>query len=365
MTMLPPGSTIGILGGGQLGRMLAIAAAQIGYRTHVFAPEPDGVAHEVASVSTIAAYDDEQALAAFAGTVDVVTFEFENVPVAAVSLLAPHVAVHPGARALAVAQDRVAEKRFAQSLGIPVARFAEVHDDASLMAAVAKIGAPSILKTATEGYDGKGQARLERPQDAGSAWDSIARRRAVLEEMVDFAGEFSVIVARGPDGSTARWACPENRHQDGILALSCVPARPDIARHADAAIAHSLRLADALEYVGVLACEFFASAAGPIFNEMAPRVHNSGHWTIEGAVTSQFENHIRAICGLPLGATATVGTRVEMRNIIGSDVERWAEYLGDPACRLHLYGKGHGRAGRKMGHATWVAPAIDSGAQRL
>lgn len=351
---VPPGSVIGIMGGGQLGRMLAIAAAQIGYRTHIFAPEADGVAHEVASASTIAAYDDQMALNAFANGCDVITYEFENVPVDAVRYLQPHRACHPSAKVLSIAQDRVTEKQFARDLGIPVADFAEVRSEADLHAAIATIGTPAILKTVTEGYDGKGQARITDPADAMAAWESIGHRRAVLERMIAFDGEFSVILARSSTGETAFWDCPENIHADGILAKSIIPAQAELARHAAAAVRHAITLADALDYVGVLACEFFATADGPLFNEMAPRVHNSGHWTIEGAVTSQFENHIRAICGLPLGSTGLTGTGVEMHNIIGPDVDRWPDYLADPDCRLHLYGKGHGRAGRKMGHATWV-----------
>ena len=354
MRRLPPGSTIGILGGGQLGRMMAIAAAQIGYRTHIFAPEADGVAREVASTATIARYDDAAALERFAASVDVVTFEFENVPAAAVDLIAARTPVHPGAQALAVGQDRLVEKHFARALGIPVGPFAEVVDSTSLAAAIAAIGTPAILKTATQGYDGKGQARIMRAEEASAAWASIGQNRAVLEAMVDFDGEFSVILARGGDGAIALWDCPENIHEDGILARSLIPAQALVSRLAAAAIAHSCALAEALGYVGVLACEFFATPAGPLFNEMAPRVHNSGHWTIEGAVTSQFENHIRAICGLPLGATTRTGTAIEMRNIIGSEVDHWPDFLADPHCRLHLYGKGHGRAGRKMGHASWV-----------
>jgi 5-(carboxyamino)imidazole ribonucleotide synthase len=354
MQPLPPGSTIGILGGGQLGRMLAVAAAQIGYRTHIFAPEADGVAHEVASASTIAAYDDMMALNGFARSVDVVTFEFENVPVDTVNHLAEHVPVRPGARSLQCAQDRLREKAFAAAQGIPLAPFAEVRSAETLAQAIATVGTPAILKTATDGYDGKGQARVMTPDDAAAAWESIGGRRAICEAMVDFQAEFSVIIARGIDGATALWGCPHNVHEDGILATSSVPITAEWGWQCSAAVDHTLALADALDHVGVLACEFFATADGPLFNEMAPRVHNSGHWTIEGAVTSQFENHIRAVCGLPLGAPDFVGSAAIIRNVIGSDVDGWATLLSDPHCRLHLYGKGHGRAGRKMGHATWV-----------
>lgn len=355
MTPLPPGSTIGILGGGQLGRMLGLAAAQIGYKTHIFAPEADGVAREVASAWTVAAYDDEMALNAFANAVDVVTFEFENVPVATLRHLAEHVPVRPGAMSLELSQDRLKEKAFAQSRGVPLAPFAEVRSADDLASAVARIGTPAILKTATEGYDGKGQARVLTADDATAAWDSIGNRRAIYEAMVDFTEEFSVLLVRGLDGTADVWTCPQNIHEDGILSRSLVPAAgATLADNCEVAVGKARALADALDHVGVLACEFFATAEGPLFNEMAPRVHNSGHWTIEGAVTSQFENHIRAVCGLPLGATAMTGRAVEMRNLIGPEVDAWADYLADPLCRLHLYGKGHGRAGRKMGHATWV-----------
>lgn len=354
MQPLPPGSTIGILGGGQLGRMLGLAAAQIGYKTHIFAPEADGVAREVASAWTVAAYDDDMALNAFANAVDVVTFEFENVPVETVRRLAEHVPVRPGAKSLELSQDRLREKAFAQVCGVPLAPFAEVKSAADLAAAVARIGTPAILKTATEGYDGKGQARVMTPDDAAAAWESIGQRRAIYEAMVDFTGEFSVLLVRGLDGSVETWECPQNVHEDGILSRSLIPSGSALSKHCSTATYHALNLADALDHVGLLACEFFATDDGPLFNEMAPRVHNSGHWTIEGAVTSQFENHIRAICGLPLGAPTRIGSAVEMRNLIGPDVEQWASYLADPLCRLHLYGKGHGRAGRKMGHATWV-----------
>ncbi len=352
--IVAPGSTIGIMGGGQLGRMIAIAAAQLGYRTHVYAPEAHSVAAEVAGRHTAAAYDDEQALAAFAAHVDVVTFEFENVPVDAMRSLAGHVTVHPGVRSLGIAQDRIEEKRFAAGLGVPVAPFAEIRSQADLAAAVATIGAPAILKTAREGYDGKGQARVDAPDGAAAAWDAVGHQRAIYEQRVAFIGEFSVLIARAADGSTALWECPHNVHADGILVRSSLPAHRSVAVHCADAVDHTLRMAEALDHVGVLACEFFATDDGALFNEMAPRVHNSGHWTIEGARTSQFENHVRAVCGLPLGATDRLGDGVVMRNLIGDDAAGWAALLADPACHLHLYGKGAPQPGRKMGHATWV-----------
>lgn len=358
MTMpLPPGSTIGIVGGGQLGRMLAIAAAQIGYRTHVFAPEADGVAIAVAHAHTTAAYDDAMALNGFANAVDVVTFEFENVPSETIRHLSEHRPVWPSARALSVAQDRMAEKTFASACGIPVARYAEIRSAADLAAAVATLGYPAILKTVRDGYDGKGQALIDDMANVDAAWQSIGGGRAVLEEKVNFIGEFSVILVRAQDGNVLLWDCPENVHSDGILSKSEVPVHDEILPQIPTAIAYAKQLANALDYVGVMACEFFATVDGPLLNEFAPRVHNSGHWTIEGSVTSQFENHIRAICGLPLGSTALTGGGVTMDNIIGSAVHDWLGYLSDPDCHLHLYGKGDGRAGRKMGHATWVSRA--------
>ncbi len=358
MSVIAPGATIGILGGGQLGRMLGMAAAQLGYRTHIYAPEASGPAADVSPLWTRGGYDDEPALAAFAGAVDIVTYEFENVPEATVRQLAALGHVRPNARALAIAQDRLAEKGFVRDLGGRTAPYAPVPDRAALDEAVAVIGVPAILKTVRFGYDGKGQARLTgaTPAALDAAWAAIGGQAAVLESMVAFDHEYSVLVARGADGQVASWDVPQNVHENGILATSTVPAGPAVLAQADAARAMAERIATALDYVGVLACEFFAAADGPVFNEMAPRVHNSGHWTIEGAVTSQFENHIRAICGLPLGSTALTAGRVEMRNLIGRDAHAWGAILADPAARLHLYGKREARPGRKMGHVTRLNP---------
>jgi len=348
---VPPGSTIGILGGGQLGRMLAIAAANLGYRTHVYAPGVSGPASEVAARWTHGAYEDEAALATFAAQVDVVTYEFENVDVAALRRIP---GVRPGVRALEVAQDRLSEKTFVQSLGGRPAPFRAVDSLADLKAALAEIGTPAILKTRRFGYDGKGQARITDPGQAKEAWARIGAQPAVLEGFVAFEAEFSILLTRGLDGAIVRWDAPTNRHRDGILDISTVPPHGIVRAQAEDAAALAARIAAELNYVGVLACEFFASSDGPIFNEMAPRVHNSGHWTIEGAVTSQFENHIRAICGLPLGSTALAGQGAEMRNLIGHDADAWSTYLEDPAAHLHLYGKHDARPGRKMGHVTKV-----------
>ncbi len=351
---LPPGSTIGILGGGQLGRMLAMAAAQLGYICHIYAPEKKSVAADAARHFTCAAYDDAKALAGFAQSCAVVTYEFENVPVDCAKMVAGHVPLRPGFKSLEIAQDRAIEKKFVQDLQGQTAKTAYVENLEQLKAAVACVGLPAILKTNRFGYDGKGQARLHDVSDMAGAWDDVGQQPSVLEGFVDFAAEFSVILARGLDGGIVYYDSAENVHEGGILATSTLPASGAVAAHVASARQIATRIAEKLDYIGVLTCEFFATEAGPIFNEMAPRVHNSGHWSIEGSVTSQFENHIRAVCGLPLGDTALAGTAVEMANIIGADAGKWADYLTDPACHLHLYGKGAPRAGRKMGHATWV-----------
>ncbi len=348
---VPPGSTIGIMGGGQLGRMLAIAAANLGYRTHVYAPGTSGPASEVAARWTHGAYEDAAALAAFASQVDVITYEFENVEVEALR----HVpGVRPGVNALEVAQDRLAEKSFVQALGGRTAPFRTVDSIEDLRTALAELGTPAILKTRRFGYDGKGQARIADAAQARQAWSLIEGQPAILEGLVAFETEFSILLARGLDGQIVRWDAPTNQHRDGILDISTVPAAGIVLAQVEEAAALAGRIAAELNYVGVLACEFFAGAEGPVFNEMAPRVHNSGHWTIEGAVTSQFENHIRAICGLPLGSTALAGRGAEMRNLIGSDADDWPQILADPSAHLHLYGKHDTKPGRKMGHVTRV-----------
>ncbi len=346
---VPPGSTIGILGGGQLGRMLAIAAARLGYRTHIYAPGPGGPAADVTARWTHGAYEDETALAAFAAGVDALTFEFENIPTAPLAGLA---GLRPPLRALEIAQDRLAEKRFVTGLGGRPAPFAAVDDRAGLDAALAEVGAPAVLKTRRFGYDGKGQARIMAAGEAEAAWAALRGAPSVLEGFIRFDAEFSVLLCRGADGEIRFWDSPRNVHKDGILDSSIVPAGPDLAPAIANGRAGAARIAEALDYVGVLAVEYFALGEAAIFNEMAPRVHNSGHWTIEGAVTSQFENHIRAVCGLPLGSTALIAPRVEMRNLIGTDADGWRDLLADPDARLHLYGKSEARPGRKMGHVT-------------
>jgi 5-(carboxyamino)imidazole ribonucleotide synthase len=353
MTPLPPGSTIGILGGGQLGRMIATAAAQLGYRTHVLAPDRESVAAQTASSLTRADYHNRIVLADFAAQCDVVTYEFENISAGPVEWLADRVPVHPSPASLRVAQDRLAEKQFVADVGGTPARWAAVDSREALDAAIAEIGTPAVLKTTRMGYDGKGQVRLHSPADADAAWSAI-NGPAVLEAFVDFTHEFSIVLVRDCDGRMVSYPPPWNEHEDAILARSTVPAPPQIASLWTEAAALTGRIADALGHVGVLTCEYFATPNGPIFNEMAPRVHNSGHWTIEGSVTSQFENHVRAICGLPLGDTALTGTGVVMENLIGDQADRWADILAEPGAHLHLYGKREVRPGRKMGHVTRV-----------
>ena len=350
--IVPPGSTIGIIGGGQLGRMLAMAAAQLGYRCHVYAPDPDAPAAAVAQLFTRAAFDDEAALARFAAEVDVVTYEFENLPIGPLAAIAERVPFHPPVKALEIAQDRLAEKSFIQRHGGRPAPFMPVDDRAGLDAALAGIGAPAILKTRRLGYDGKGQARLDSETDADAAWHAVGGAPCLLEGFVRFDCEFSILLCRGGDGEAVTWDAPVNRHEGGILVTSEVPSGPDLAPAITAAEAVARRAADALGHVGMLTMEFFAVGAEALFNEMAPRVHNSGHWTIEGALTSQFENHVRAICGLPLGATGLVVPRVSMRNLVGEEASSWRDILADPAAHLHLYGKSEARPGRKMGHVT-------------
>ena len=348
--IVAPGSTIGILGGGQLGRMLAIAAAQLGYRVHIYAPEPSGPANDVCSLWVRGAWEDETALTRFADTVDVITYEFENIPVAPLARLGQH--LRPTAQALAIAQDRLTEKNFIVERGGRTAPFRRVDTRDDLDQALVEISAPAILKTRRFGYDGKGQRRITSLADGDSAWAAIAGQAAILEGYVDFAHEFSVLLCRTADGETRSWDPPDNVHLGGILASSTVPAPATVIGQFAEARALAVSIAEALDYVGVLACEFFAGADGPVFNEMAPRVHNSGHWTIEGARTSQFENHIRAICGLPLGATDLAAGGVVMTNLIGEAAHGWPDILADDHAHLHLYGKDTPRPGRKMGHVT-------------
>jgi 5-(carboxyamino)imidazole ribonucleotide synthase len=352
--VITPGATIGILGGGQLGRMLALAAAELGYRCHIFSPDPDGPAAQVAAAETVARYDSQSALDAFADAIDVATVEFENVPAPTLDRLAERVPVRPGARSLQIAQNRIAEKDFVRGLGLATTAYVAIENAEDIDAADQAIAGPAILKTQTLGYDGKGQVTLSPGDDLARAWEALGNRPAILEAMVSFEREVSVVVARAPDGSTAAFDPVENRHRDGILDLTLAPADIDSAM-ADEAREGAARIAEGLDHVGVLCVELFVAQDGSLLvNEIAPRVHNSGHWTIEGAETSQFAQHVRAICGLPLGWTARRGNAV-MKNLIGADIERWPSLIADPTAHPHLYGKAEARPGRKMGHVTWLS----------
>lgn len=353
MTALPPGSTIGIIGGGQLGRMLSIAAAQLGYRCFIYAPEDQGPASDVSAGWVQGDYGDAKALAAFASIVDVVTFEFENIDPAPLRQIADHAPLYPPLDALEIGQDRIREKTFAADCGGRTAAWAKVDSKADLKRALEQIGTPAILKTSRFGYDGKGQVRIQSPTELDAAWKALSGGGTlILEKMIRFAHEFSLLVVRDQRGNISFWDAPENVHKDGILATSTLPAAAEVQQQIPAARALARKIAERLNYIGVFAIEFFASDDGPVFNEMAPRVHNSGHWTIEGAVASQFENHIRAVVGLPIASTKSTAPRIEMRNLIGADADKWLEWASDPLSHLHLYGKGAARPGRKMGHIT-------------
>ena len=355
---LPPGSTIGILGGGQLGRMLAMAAARLGFKCHVYSDKEEAPAADVAVAETHAGFADEDALEAFARTVDVVTYEFENVPAAAVPVIARTTPVAPPIAALDVAQDRLREKELAHSLGIGTASFAAVDSLADLDQALAHIGCPALLKTRRLGYDGKGQVKIGSPDEAGAAIEAIAYAPAIVESFVPFEREVSVLAVRGWDGALAFYDPPENRHANQILQETQVPAQisDDVAERARGVAEGFARK---LDYVGVLCIELFVveteNGTELLVNEMAPRVHNSGHWTIEACAVSQFENHIRAVAGWPLGSTARHSNAV-MENLIGQQADNWPAISAEPGAALHLYGKGEAREGRKMGHVTRLSP---------
>jgi 5-(carboxyamino)imidazole ribonucleotide synthase len=357
--ILAPGATVGILGSGQLGRMLAMAALKLGLRCHIYAPESDAPAYDAASARTVAAFEDEEALARFAEAADVITYESENVPLACVEFLAQRKPVRPGARALAVTQDRLFEKSFLRELGLATAPFAGVDDSGALVRAVGDLGRPSILKTRRFGYDGKGQTLIREGSNVPALHRSLGGGPMILEGFIAFEREASIVAARSLEGAVAAFDLCENEHERHILARTRVPAQvgPGVE---DAAKAIAGRVLQALDYVGVLAVELFVArradgAETLLVNELAPRVHNSGHWTIEGAQTSQFEQHIRAIAGWPLGSTARRG-RIEMHNLIGEEAEEWRDILAEPDFSLHLYGKLETRPGRKMGHVTRVLP---------
>jgi 5-(carboxyamino)imidazole ribonucleotide synthase len=351
---LAPGAAIGILGGGQLGRMLSVAAARLGMRCHIFEPGANPPAGHVADRVTRADYDDTAALRAFAASVDVITYEFENIPTSALDLLESLRPIRPGRRALAISQDRIAEKTFLGEIGLPVAPWAEVTDAASLDAALARIGMPAILKTTRLGYDGKGQSRILTATDAAPALAALEGAPGVLEGFIDFSREISVIAARGLSGEIAAYDPGENVHRAGILHTTTLPARISPALRSDAVLI-AARILNALEYVGVMGVELFVTPDGLLVNEIAPRVHNSGHWTQQGCAVDQFEQHIRAVAGWPLGDGARFAD-VEMTNLIGDDVSRVPELARAPATAIHLYGKTEARPGRKMGHVNRILP---------
>lgn len=368
-----PGATLGILGSGQLGRMFAQAAAQLGYRVHVYSPRPDSPTGQVADRQTVAAYDDVEALAEFAKSVDVVTLEFENVSTIATETVARHVPVRPSGHVLHITQNRLREKRFLVEAGIACAPFAEVNSPEELAAAVEKIGLPAVLKTADSGYDGKGQAMIHTAAEAADAWASTGGQPAVLEGFVDYERELSVIVARSPagahssSGEIAVHGPIANDHVDHVLDVSMLPL-PELEPHAASAQAIGRQIAAALDLVGIACVEFFLTRDGQLLvNEVAPRPHNSGHLTIEASTTSQYEQHVRAICGLPLGSTAVVSPAA-MVNLLGdlwqSGEPPWETVLADPHARLHLYGKTEAREGRKMGHLTVLADTVQEAAER-
>jgi 5-(carboxyamino)imidazole ribonucleotide synthase len=353
---LPPGSVIGILGGGQLGRMLSLASARLGLKTHIYSDEPDVPAFDVSAFSTVGSFADEAALREFAASVDVVTCEFENVPARALEIAGKKAPVHPPAKAFAVAQDRLVEKDFMRGLGIQVADYADVHDEQSLRDALAHVQLPAILKTRRFGYDGKGQALVRNEAEALAALTDLRGQAALIERLVAFEREISVLVVRGEDGTHKFYDPVENVHQNGILAISRAPARIS-ADCAEEARAIAGKVAEALGHVGVLCVEMFQREEAPrlLVNEIAPRVHNSGHWTIDACLVSQFENHIRAIAGWPLGGTERHSDAV-MTNLIGADAERWRELAAEEGVAVHLYGKAEARPGRKMGHTTRLLP---------
>ncbi len=361
MKLIPPGSTIGILGGGQLARMTVLAAARLGYRCHIFCPGKDEPALQVAAAHTLGDYTDRAALEKFAAAVDVVTLEWENVPLEALKLVSKHVAVHPSARVLQISQDRTEEKNFARSIGIGTADFAIVHSAAELDKALKSFPLPAILKSTRMGYDGKGQVKIETGMNAEQAWRDMGGTAGILEAFVDFACEVSVIVARREDGATAAYPAVENIHRNHILAETHAPAAVDPSI-ADEAVHLARALAQKLDVVGLLAVEMFVLRAANIegkrvlMNEIAPRPHNSGHWTIDACAVSQFEQLVRAICGLPLGAPAA-HSRAVMHNLLGDEIDRWPQLLQEPNACLHMYGKKEARPGRKMGHVTWLKGA--------
>lgn len=350
-----PVGTIGILGGGQLGRMLSVAASRLGLRAHIFSPDADSPGGQVAERVTTAGYGDAGALAEFADAVDVATFEFENVPAAALDVVEARCEVWPRRNALVVSQDRLSEKDFLRDLGLRTAPYVAVGDRSALDAALREVGTPSILKSRRLGYDGKAQALLADGNQAAGAWERLGGVASILEGYVDFSCEVSVICARGTTGEVACFEPGENVHREGILRTTTVPSRLSLAQRADA-VEVTGRIAVALDYVGVMGVELFVTRDGLVVNEIAPRVHNSGHWTQDGCLVDQFEQHIRAISGWPLG-DGRRHSDVVMTNLVGEDVRKVERLLSDPDVALHLYGKSEDRPGRKMGHVNRVTGA--------
>lgn len=362
---LLPGATVGVLGSGQLGRMLALVARRMGYGVHVFSPETDSPAGSLSNREWAAPYEDLDAVRAFAECVDVVTLEFENIPAETVEELSGTVPVRPGPGALRTTQNRLREKEFLRGAGFPVAPFRSVPDRASLDAAIEQVGVPAVLKTAGFGYDGKGQTKISAPEDAGAAWDALGGE-AVLETWVDFEAELSVVAARGPDGSFAHYGAVRNTHERHILDLTVAPAGvpPEVEEQA---VRIASGIFEELDIIGTACVELFLTDGGLLVNEIAPRPHNSGHWTIEGAATSQFEQQLRAVCGLPLGSTHRPEPSA-MANLLGDLWTKgepdWSRALDIPGTTLHLYGKRQPRPGRKMGHLTTRAPETEQAAKK-
>ncbi len=358
-----PGATIGVMGGGQLGRMFAMAARRMGYRVHSFSPDKDGPAAQLSDHATAASYHDEEAVTRFTRSIDLLTFEFENIPEATIQWAAREQVVRPRGEILLIAQNRVREKEFLSGAGFPVADFRRVASSADLTNAAGAIRLPAILKGGAFGYDGKGQDRIDSPNNLEAVWSGREDEICVLETVIDFEKEISVIVARGADGRMATFPVCENIHRNHILDVTLAPARIE---EAVAKAAHELacEVAISLDLVGLLAVEMFLARDGRlIINELAPRPHNSGHWTIEGCVTSQFEQHVRAVCGLPLGTTESLSPTV-MVNLLGDlwsgNEPNWAAALAEPSVHLHLYGKRQPRPGRKMGHLTALGPTVEA-----
>jgi 5-(carboxyamino)imidazole ribonucleotide synthase len=351
VTLIHPGKTIGIIGGGQLGRMAALAAAPLGYKTFIYTDQKNSPASHVANKTIVANFDDKKALSKFAKSVDVVTFEFENIPHKSVKILEESVLVRPGWKVLHISQNRLREKDFINSIGIGTAPYKKVESAKELQKAFGEIGTKCILKTVEFGYDGKGQFVIDNDADLKKLWDEINIGTGILEGMVPFECEVSVVVARGEDGKAVPYVPVKNIHKNGILDVTIAPA-PIAAKTAKRAEEIACKIANEIELVGILAVEMFVAKNGDVLvNEIAPRPHNSGHWTMDACITSQFEQFIRAVCGLPLGNPDYHST-AEMKNLIGDDIELWSKYINEPNTKLHLYGKKQARAGRKMGHVT-------------